>query len=243
MRNLEIIKVGTSSVADTGHNKADIRYENIKRLGRDVSTLSVNHDVIVVTSSARRLGGTWEQMSAAWNEAIGDTFDCLVDERHLDGRQSDHLFESLDHGRVAVVNANDNALERHAACYGSNDIVAARLAQLGAEAGYTAVSLAMLTDVAGLLADRNDAQSVIRHVDDIRSVNHLAGDAAGNWSTGGMRTKLTAAGMVTAVGGRAVIAHASESLSNILSGNVGTFFAANAHDEQHCCQLTTGMQS
>jgi glutamate 5-kinase len=237
MKELNIVKIGTSSIAEVAATDSWLKLENIKRLGAQIGDLAARTNVIVVTSSARRAGGNWQQVYDTWSTAINQsTSGHLLDEAHLDNGAATALFNSLASDHVAIANANDELLNDHAECYASNDIVAGRLAQLGTKHGF-AVRLTMLTDVSGLLTDVLDESSLVGTVDDISSVRHLAGGAGGSWASGGMATKLTAASMVTAVGGEAIIAHADEELASIIGGGVGTVFEAYSHDSYTCCDL------
>ncbi|MGI6270114.1 MAG: glutamate 5-kinase [Candidatus Howiella sp.] len=136
----------------------------------------------------------------------------------------------LEAGIIPVVNENDSVsyteIESEDRLFGDNDMLSAVVAVL-CRAG----RLVILSDIDGLY-DRDprlyrDAKRIAR-IDRLdEGVCALAGGAGSRRGTGGMRTKLKAAGLATAQGIDTVIAHgkAPAALYEILSGgSVGTLF-------------------
>ncbi len=121
-------------------------------------------------------------------------------------------------GALPILNEND-AVAVDELRFGDNDIIAAHVANmLGAEV------LVLLTTVDGVLAN-GSVLDVIENVDS--QTLSLATGAKSKLGSGGMGSKMTAAGMVTHAGDVAVIANARTPniLKRLLAGeNVGTVF-------------------
>jgi glutamate 5-kinase len=84
-----------------------------------------------------------------------------------------------------------------------------------------------LSDVDGLYADKDDASSLIRIVDNLVDYKHLAGDAESANGTGGMLTKFEAAKIAISNGLEMYIANGRQEdvIARTLAGEVGTHFA------------------
>jgi len=134
------------------------------------------------------------------------------------------LRELLRRGTVPVVNENDTVAVEEIRM-GENDVLSAYVTLLA-----DADALVLLTDVDGLLDGRpgngGARVGVVRAV--TAAVRRLAGRGAGSAvGTGGMRTKLEAAGLATRAGHAALIARGSlpRVLQRALAGeDVGTLF-------------------
>jgi len=120
-------------------------------------------------------------------------------------------------GAVPIVNEND-AVAVDEIRFGDNDVIAALVTNLlGADA------LILLTCVDGVLADGH----VVDVVEKIADARGLVGAGRSRLGSGGMGTKLEAAGQVTRAGEVAVIANARmpKVLTRLLAGErVGTLF-------------------
>lgn len=132
----------------------------------------------------------------------------------------------LEYGALPVINENDTvSTEELRTSFGDNDQLAARVASL-----LGAGLLVLLSDVAGLF-DRHPEEpgaAVIPRVNRIDDATAaLVRDRPNGLSKGGMASKLTAADIVTEVGGHCVIAAGREPevLERICRGEpVGTLF-------------------
>ncbi len=141
--------------------------------------------------------------------------------RYLNIRNT--LFSLLSQRVIPVINENDTVSTQEIQ-FGDNDRLSALVTQL-----LGANLLVLLSDVDGLLAlDKGGVRvrvSVVESVD--AKVEATAWDSASKHGTGGMKSKLQAARMVTRSGEATVIANGSTEkvLEKILNGeNVGTLF-------------------
>lgn len=127
---------------------------------------------------------------------------------------------------VPIINEND-AVSSDEICFGDNDSLSARVAVL-----VGAKELIILSDVEGLL----DGSELIKEVPQITSqITSLARKEDKSHTSGGMLTKLQAAGMATASGIKATIAQgrAKEVISRIVKGkSLGTLFFPSGKKEK-----------
>ena len=125
----------------------------------------------------------------------------------------------LHHKAIPVINENDTVATDEIRC-GDND----RLSSLVADSS-GANALVLLSDVDGLL---DESGKVIKFVEDIdRKIMKLGGKSHCDLGTGGMATKLEAAGLAARAGIACVIANGREKdvIKKILSGeSAGTVF-------------------
>ena len=148
-------------------------------------------------------------------------------QRYLNTRNT--LTALFDWNAVPIINENDT-ISVDEIRFGDNDRLAAMVTNL-----LRAPLLVILSVVDGLYAtDPHRAGSANREVIPLvplvdESVYALAGTSRSELGTGGMRSKLQAAGLVTQAGGSVIIASGTrpEPLTRILSGNtVGTLVLA-----------------
>lgn len=144
-------------------------------------------------------------------------------DRHLNARHT--LLALLERGIVPIINENDTVAVEEIR-FGDNDQLAALVANL-----VQADLLVLLSDVGGLLASpggRGRGREVIDRVEEITpEVMALVRGGPGEYSRGGMRSKLESAAIVTRAGGQAVIAGGTEPgiLLRIARGEpAGTYF-------------------
>ena len=135
------------------------------------------------------------------------------------------LMALMQRGIVPIVNEND-VVATEELQFGDNDRLAALVANL-----VDADLLVMLTDVDGYLsADENGQARVVPGFDTITAeMLASAGGAGSEAGTGGMRTKLEAAGLATSHGARVVIGpgNLENGLMRIVAGeDIGTTFLA-----------------
>ncbi|MEI8250834.1 MAG: glutamate 5-kinase [Synechococcus sp. ELA057] len=140
------------------------------------------------------------------------------------------LEQLLDWGVVPVINENDT-LATDELRFGDNDTLSALVAvAIGAE------ELVLLTDVDSLYTGnpRTDAEAkAIAEVQDLAELERLSSvaEGGGQWGTGGMTTKLTAARIATSSGIRVRLADGRDPavLDALLAGErVGTVFQPSA---------------
>ena len=144
--------------------------------------------------------------------------------RYLNMRNT--LTALFEYDAVPVINENDT-ISVDEIKFGDNDQLAAMVTNL-----LQAPLLVILSVVDGLC--RSDPGpsglgEVMPLVPNLDEVLELAGDSRSSGGTGGMRSKLGAAGLVTRAGGSVIIASGkkSEPLTRILAGErVGTLFLA-----------------
>ncbi len=149
--------------------------------------------------------------------------------RYLNMRNT--LAALFEYGAVPVINENDT-ISVDEIRFGDNDQLAAMVANL-----LQAPLLVILSVVDGLY--RVDPGStglgeVVPMVANLDEVVALAGESRSSGGTGGMRSKLQAAGMVTRAGGSVIIASGKKDapLTRILKGEaVGTLFLARGQTQ------------
>lgn len=155
-----------------------------------------------------------------------------------DEEKKDNLINTFDAllemGIIPVVNENDSVsyreIESEDRLFGDNDMLSAVVAVL-----CRARQLVILSDIEGFY-DKDPRlypnAKLIHKIEKIdNSVYNLAGGAGSRRGTGGMKTKLQAAGLATAQGIDTIITNGKkpQSLYEIVNGGqVGTLFTGNA---------------
>lgn len=147
--------------------------------------------------------------------------------RHLNSRNT--LLTLLEFGTVPVVNENDTVAVDEIR-FGDNDTLSALVATLiGADV------LIILSDVDGLYSGDPRLDPSARRIPVVSELTEeltaMAGGAGTAFSTGGMATKLQAAGIVTAAGIPMLLADGSrpDVVADLLSGaDVGTLFTPHS---------------
>lgn len=175
-----------------------------------------------------RLMATYEQLFAEHRRVAAQVLLTHADlehkERHLNARNT--LLTLLHHGVVPVINEND-AVSFTEIKFGDNDMLSALVAAL-----LPADLLVILTTVDGLTENFGKANfKIIPVVDDIATVEHLAGGTRSTTSVGGMTSKLGAAKVAVKMGIPMVIASGrkTDTLARILAGEEeGTLFLPKA---------------
>ncbi|QPK78650.1 glutamate 5-kinase [Corynebacterium lizhenjunii] len=242
-----VVKIGSSSL--TG---ADLRTDKAKidRIVDAVCARAQRSDVIVVSSGAiaaalgplglnqrpadlatRQAAAAVGQVSLAYEwgvsfarhqRAVGQVLLTASDVGRRDrARNAQRTLERLRQlGVVPIVNENDTVAtsEVH---FGDNDRLSALVANLvGADALY------LFSDVDGLY-DKNPAAGDARFIPEVRSSADLAGVVAGDGGrvgTGGMATKVSAAGLATRGGIPVLLASAADIDAALADASVGTVF-------------------
>jgi glutamate 5-kinase len=249
-RVLVVSKIGTSSVT---RDSGDIDEGAVAKLCGEVAGLRRGgHSVIVVTSGAvtagvaalRPPGGrpsdaiTLQALSSIGQSRLMRVYDecfgalgllagqvLLAPLDFVDRNQYLHARETLQRllelGVVPVVNEND-AIADDELRFSDNDRLAALVAHL-----LRADLLVLLTDTPGLLSSDprlGDDGSLIDEVTEVdRALAEVAGGPGHEGASGGMASKLAAAGMATFSGVRVVIAAADRPgvLSAAVAGEAG----------------------
>ena len=251
-----VVKLGSSIVAD---ERGEVRGGVLDGVCAQVADLHhEGEDVAMVTSGAIALGWrlmelpqrprTVDELQAA--SAIGQgtlfrayesrlasrdvhaaqvlltSYDLSVRMHYLNARQA--LRRMLDWHAVPVVNENDTTATDEIT-FGDNDFLSAQLALL-----LGARMLVLLTDTPGLhTADpRRDPEATrVARVEDFAELEgYEIGDRRSLYGSGGMRSKVSAAGMASAAGIPAVICDGTEAGSLLAAArgdDVGTAFAAH----------------
>ena len=253
-----IVKVGSSLLMQGKDGSLNTAW--MATLGEDLAAARArDQDVILVSSGAIALGRgclglsdaplSLEQSQAAaaagqislahaWQEALspqGITIaqilltleDTEQRRRYLNARST--LNALLDLGAVPVINENDTVATQEIR-YGDNDRLAARVTSM-----VSGDCLVLLSDIDGLYSDADrigDAKAHISAIPDItQDVLAMAGENAGHFGSGGMKTKLEAARIATDAGASMILASGREAhpIRNILDGKgKSTLFGTKA---------------
>jgi glutamate 5-kinase len=240
-----VIKVGSSLLVD---ENGCLNRAWLDSLADDISSLvREGHEVLIVSSGAIAIGSSvlginkrrarledlqaaaaagQVQLVFAYQEALRRhdiaaaqillTLDDTEDRRRfLNARRT--LGKLLEHSVIPIINENDTVATEEIR-YGDNDRLAARVAQL-----VMADALILLSDVDGLYtADptRSDGAEHIRKISNIDSdILAMAGETRSDVGTGGMATKVQAAGIAMHAGcstliASGLIAHPLQALNN-----------------------------
>ncbi len=251
--NRIVIKVGTSSLT---HETGKINIRKIERLVRVIADIrNKGIEVVLVSSGAvgagvgklnlnEKPGDTQaKQALAAIGQAtlvsIYDKFfseyghntaqvlltKIVLDDEGLRTNTKNTFCKMFEYGVIPIVNEND-VISTYELEFGDNDTLSAYIAQL-----IDAQLLILLSDIDGFYnsnpAENPDAE-IIPVIDEINDeILSLAGGAGSRRGTGGMRTKLNAADLVTGCGIDMIIANGAEpeKIYDILEGKpVGTLF-------------------
>ena len=221
-----VIKIGTSSLTEHDGSMSPAK---VREIVRQVAELKRRGDDIVIVSSGaiaagfRLLGHTQRPKAVAAKQAAAAVGQGLLMEEYTRGlyehgyigaqllltrgdftdkRRYDNIFNALGEllrsGAVPIINENDTTSIEELR-FGDNDTLSAQVAAM-----IHADLLVLLTDIDGLYTSdpRKDPQA--EHIDIVEAVTPaieaLGGGAASELSSGGMRSKITAAALATASG-------------------------------------------
>ena len=254
-----VIKVGTSTLA---HATGRLNIRRVEQLCKVISDLkNAGHEIVLVSSGAIAMGvgklslkerprdipgkqacaavGQCELMYI-YDKFFGEyghttaqvllTRDCVDDPRRLSNIRNafDRL---LDLGALPIINENDTVATEEIE-FGDNDTLSAVVARI-----VKADALVILTDIDGLHAEnpkQNPDAPLIHVVEEItEDTRRIAGGSGSSRGTGGMYTKIIAAGQATREGITTAIIDGStpENLYRLLEGEeIGTVFPARG-----CC--------
>lgn len=253
-----IVKVGSSLLIKGGTGTLNTAW--MATLGEDLAAARARgQDVILVSSGAIALGRgclglsdaplslVQSQAAAAagqialahaWQEALnpqGMTIaqilltleDTEQRRRYLNARST--LNALLDLGAVPVINENDTVATQEIR-YGDNDRLAARVTSM-----VSGDCLVLLSDIDGLYSDADRIGEADAHIAEIADITQdvlaMAGDNAGHFGSGGMKTKLEAARIATDAGASMILASGQDlhPIRNILDGKgKSTLFSSKA---------------
>lgn len=254
MRRL-VVKVGTSTLThDTG--KLNLRrmdhlvrvLADLKNRGTEVILVSsgaigVGVGKLKLPSKPHDIGGRqacaavgqcelmyiYDKFFGEYGSVTGQvllTRDCVDDQLRLYNIRN--AFERLiDLGALPIVNENDTVATEEIE-FGDNDTLSAIVAKV-----VNADALVILTDIDGLHTENPQKNPdaplmhVVEEIDD--NIKKIAGGAGSSRGTGGMYTKILAAGIATAAGITTAIIDGSrpENLYHLLAGeDIGTIFPA-----------------
>ena len=250
-----VIKVGTSTLAHAGGHLNIRRVEELCKVMSDLK--NAGHELILVSSGAIGMGVgklslkerpadmptkqaaaavgqcelmyTYDRLFSEYNHTVAQILITAADvnhgERHENFRNT--LNRLLELGVLPIINENDS-IATEEIVIGDNDTLAAMVA-VSAEADL----LILLSDIDGLYTADPHKDPGARLIETVSELNDeilaLAGGKGSDLGTGGMKTKLTAAGIATEAGCDMIITNgASPScLYDLAEGKtVGTRFVA-----------------
>ena len=253
-----VVKVGSALLVDQG--KGELREQWLSALAEDIASLhGEGRDVLIVSSGSIALGRgklklprgplKLEESQAAaavgqialariWSEVLGrhgigagqilvTLQDTEERRRYLNARST--IAKLLDWRAVPIINENDTVATNEIR-YGDNDRLAARVATMA-----SADLLVLLSDIDGLYTappHLDPSATLIPVVEQVSaSIEAMAGDAASEFSRGGMRTKVEAAKIATQGGTHMLIAsgRTDHPLRAITDGGRCTWFLTPAN--------------
>lgn len=247
-----VVKIGSRVLVDENHLLDDHRLKGLvdqmaalRKAGREVICVSSGavaaglgelglkarpRDLPSIQASAAvgqaRLIGLYRQLFAEHDLPVAQVLlthaDLAARERHLNARNT--LSRLLERGVIPIINENDTVAVDEIRV-GDNDRLSALVACL-----VRADVLVLLTNADGLL-DRKDNEEPDKLIASVEQVTDetlaMAAGPGSELSTGGMRSKLQAAQMVTRAGEWAIIANgcSDDVLTRIFDGEpLGTVF-------------------
>ena len=220
-----VIKVGSSLIID---ESGELNTSWLNNLADDIADLfKKGHEILIVSSGAIALGSlaikidkkkaklpelqaaaatgqvklvnSYQKTLGRHNIAVAQILltpdDTENKRRFLNARRT--FGKLINWSVIPIINENDTVTTEEIR-YGDNDRLAARVAQL-----VMADALILLSDVDGLYtSDPSNDNS--KHIDEVTTINEeifkMASDSKSNFGTGGMITKLQAAGIATHAG-------------------------------------------
>ncbi len=253
-----VVKVGTSTLA---YKTGRINIRHIESLCRVLSDLkNAGHEMILVSSGAIGMGVgklslsgkpsdmptkqaaaavgqcelmyTYDKLFSEYNHTVAQilltSLDLENEVRHLNFNNT--INRLLELNVLPVINENDT-VSTDEISVGDNDTLGAIVAQ-----SVRADLLVLLSDIDGLYTSDPHKDPEARLIERVEELNeeilNLGGDKGSELGTGGMATKLNAAGICMKSGADMVIANGSdpEVLYDIIEGKgAGTLFKGAKH--------------
>lgn len=255
-----VIKLGTSTLAHAGGRLNIRRTEELCKVISDLKNSGM--EVIIVSSGAIGMGVgklsltekpsdmatkqaaaavgqcelmyVYDKLFSEYNHTVAQILITASDVRYEDRHRnfSTTLNRLLELGVIPIINENDSVATEEIVI-GDNDTLAAIVATSA-----KAELLILLSDIDGLYtADPHqdpDARLIPSVSEITDGILQLAGGKGSALATGGMKTKLTAAGICMQAGCDMIIANGSDPslLYRIADGEpVGTRFLASGHEQ------------
>ena len=248
-----VIKVGSALLAD--ETDGSVRRAWLASLAKEIAAMRAQgKDVVLVSSGAIavgrqqlglkpgklaleekqaaaatgqiRLAHAYQEALARHKVTVAQVLLTLDDteerRRYLNARNT--MMTLLRLGAVPVINENDTVATAELR-FGDNDRLAARVAQM-----ISADTLVLLSTIDGLYTADPNVDPAAQFIPEVRAITPdiaaMAGDALPGYSSGGMVTKLAAAGIAMSAGCRMVIADGrlAKPLSRINAGGRATWF-------------------
>lgn len=214
----EVILVSSGAVSA---GRARINFKNGK------AGLGIKEKQALAAIGQSSLMQIYDKVFSSHNQTIAQVLlthkDLAVRQRYLNARNT--LFTLFKFGAIPIINENDTVSVEELR-FGDNDMLGAHICNL-----IEADMFICLTDVVGLYTAnpvKDPGARPIYTVDEITAdVEKMASYSGGRLGTGGMRSKLRAAKIVSAGGGSSFIGPGREPdiLRKLFSGEmVGTFF-------------------
>lgn len=220
-----VVKVGTSSLT---HGSGKINIRRVEELCKVLSDIkNAGHELIFVSSGAIAMGVSklglpgrpsdeatkqaaaavgqvelmyaYDREFAEYNHTVAQILITAEDIRFEARKQyfTNTLNRLLEMGVIPVINENDTVSTKELTV-GDNDTLAAVVA-----VNTQADLVILLSDIEGLYTGdphKDPNARLITEVDDIASIEHMAGGTVTSLGTGGMASKITAAKMCNEAG-------------------------------------------
>jgi glutamate 5-kinase len=251
-----VVKVGSTLLVD---DEGQLNRAWLEKLADDIAALaSDGHELLIVSSGAIAIGSSvlginkkrarledlqaaaaagQVQLVHAYQEALRRHGICAAQvlltpddtedrRRFLNARRT--FGKLIERSVIPVINENDTVATTEI-CYGDNDRLAARIAQL-----VMADALVLLSDVDGFYTADPGTDKSAEHIPLVTSINSdtlaMAGETRSDVGTGGMATKVQAASIATHAGCSTIIASGviSNPLKALEDGARCTIFRASA---------------
>ena len=249
------VKVGTSTLT---HRTGNLNIRHVEELCKVISDLkNAGNEIILVSSGAIGMGVgklalrekprdmptkqaaaavgqcelmyTYDRLLSAYGHVVGQILvtgsDLKNAERYINFKNT--LNRLLEMQALPIINENDTVATEEIE-FGDNDTLSAVVARI-----VKADALVILTDIDGLHAEnpkQNPDAPLIHVVEEVtEDTRRIAGGAGSSRGTGGMYTKIIAAGQATREGITTAIIDGStpENLYRLLEGEeIGTVFPA-----------------
>jgi glutamate 5-kinase len=218
MKKTVILKLGSTTLT---RGTAQISRGKLEDVARQVLALQSGYRFIIVTSGAIAMARQFIQLHGgntiavkqalaaigqpalmkAYQEVFNDfglpTAQCLIVNRDLDNDRSRENITNtinvlLDNGYIPIINENDTVATEEIR-FGDNDKLSALTAAV-----LRVDLLVLASDISGLYdkdPHKHPDAAIIPLVENLNDVAHLGGETNSDIGTGGMRSKLVAAGI------------------------------------------------
>lgn len=176
----------------------------------------------------------WRLILNTWVEAFNGTHvgELLVTKRELERPQESNelvgvIDQLLRHNDICLVNEND-ALAHEEIAFGDNDTLGAHVAALLQQKKLVTdgVRFVILSDIDGVYQDKDDPTTVLREINNLQELKHIAHGTSSEYGTGGMATKFQAAHITLGAGVETWIGKGKRDnvIQDLFDGESGTHF-------------------